>query len=366
MISNEIAKDLQVLGWEEIIEKYSEIKEHYEFFKGLSKKELDIIRKNWSFRGLSSLKKDELSVELLRRILLEVEDYSKDLLGYELLEAKSSSQYLLNKGLVFDGGNDFMLNYIREFACEDDKRDIVEISRGLIQYYGFIEIKELKKALEHYSVSTTLKNLEKVLKEYSILDDTVEVSKKHFKLCDCVIDKDTIRRLSKDKEYFYPELSELKKHGNGKTFNIINRQMFDKIFDSIDEVKESKEEILSKSFIALNNGEKINEISAKIIEDYNLDNLKYSSVIQESFKDIFASSSLWELKGNTPNSIYELLMQMAETTEVEKETEEKTMPISSPVVEQGPITAVRRKKIGRNEPCPCGSGKKYKKCCLNK
>ncbi|MDW7740673.1 MAG: SEC-C metal-binding domain-containing protein [Bacillota bacterium] len=21
------------------------------------------------------------------------------------------------------------------------------------------------------------------------------------------------------------------------------------------------------------------------------------------------------------------------------------------------------KKIGRNEPCPCGSGKKYKKCC---
>jgi SEC-C motif-containing protein len=23
-------------------------------------------------------------------------------------------------------------------------------------------------------------------------------------------------------------------------------------------------------------------------------------------------------------------------------------------------------KVGRNEPCPCGSGKKYKKCCANK
>src|SRR5690554_5355147 len=23
-------------------------------------------------------------------------------------------------------------------------------------------------------------------------------------------------------------------------------------------------------------------------------------------------------------------------------------------------------KIGRNDPCPCGSGKKYKKCCLGK
>jgi len=26
----------------------------------------------------------------------------------------------------------------------------------------------------------------------------------------------------------------------------------------------------------------------------------------------------------------------------------------------------KKKKIGRNDPCPCGSGKKYKKCCLRK
>ena len=25
---------------------------------------------------------------------------------------------------------------------------------------------------------------------------------------------------------------------------------------------------------------------------------------------------------------------------------------------------VKSKKIGRNEPCPCGSGKKYKRCCM--
>lgn len=31
----------------------------------------------------------------------------------------------------------------------------------------------------------------------------------------------------------------------------------------------------------------------------------------------------------------------------------------------GPLAA-KPKKIGRNDPCPCGSGKKYKKCCLNK
>ena len=34
--------------------------------------------------------------------------------------------------------------------------------------------------------------------------------------------------------------------------------------------------------------------------------------------------------------------------------------------EDGAVEVAQRKvgkKVGRNEPCPCGSGKKYKKCC---
>jgi hypothetical protein len=34
------------------------------------------------------------------------------------------------------------------------------------------------------------------------------------------------------------------------------------------------------------------------------------------------------------------------------------------VVETTPLP-VEKPKVGRNDPCPCGSGKKYKKCCLN-
>lgn len=30
------------------------------------------------------------------------------------------------------------------------------------------------------------------------------------------------------------------------------------------------------------------------------------------------------------------------------------------------VTVQRKHKVGRNDPCPCGSGKKYKKCCLGK
>jgi hypothetical protein len=33
----------------------------------------------------------------------------------------------------------------------------------------------------------------------------------------------------------------------------------------------------------------------------------------------------------------------------------------------GPSPYIKpEKEIGRNDPCPCGSGKKYKKCCMDK
>jgi preprotein translocase subunit SecA len=38
---------------------------------------------------------------------------------------------------------------------------------------------------------------------------------------------------------------------------------------------------------------------------------------------------------------------------------EDEQPLPPPVE---PIHA-HKKEVGRNDPCPCGSGKKYKKCC---
>jgi hypothetical protein len=42
------------------------------------------------------------------------------------------------------------------------------------------------------------------------------------------------------------------------------------------------------------------------------------------------------------------------------------VPIEMPLPSKVPALKGKTKKIGRNAPCPCGSGKKYKKCCLNK
>jgi hypothetical protein len=41
-----------------------------------------------------------------------------------------------------------------------------------------------------------------------------------------------------------------------------------------------------------------------------------------------------------------------------------SLPAAAPVEDyEPPRPFVREPKIGRNDPCPCGSGKKYKKCC---
>jgi len=46
----------------------------------------------------------------------------------------------------------------------------------------------------------------------------------------------------------------------------------------------------------------------------------------------------------------------------EPSTEPVSGPQESPLPEPA-ATASPDAKVGRNDPCPCGSGRKYKKCC---
>ena len=44
----------------------------------------------------------------------------------------------------------------------------------------------------------------------------------------------------------------------------------------------------------------------------------------------------------------------------------RSQGLERPIPPPGARRAQARSRIGRNDPCPCGSGKKYKKCCLGK
>ena len=57
---------------------------------------------------------------------------------------------------------------------------------------------------------------------------------------------------------------------------------------------------------------------------------------------------------------------------IQSPEEVKREKVAKDVREGGTDKSVKRQpvvkkiKIGRNDPCPCGSGKKYKNCCLDK
>ncbi len=60
--------------------------------------------------------------------------------------------------------------------------------------------------------------------------------------------------------------------------------------------------------------------------------------------------------------------QRYERKREEKEQYRKSLPTEDDPPLPPPPETIRaeKKEPGRNDPCPCGSGKKYKQCCLKK
>ena len=78
----------------------------------------------------------------------------------------------------------------------------------------------------------------------------------------------------------------------------------------------------------------------------------------------------FEMFDEMVNSIQEDTVRLILTVQVRREEEPKREQVAKPTVAihgddgaEKPKPVHKAKKPGRNDPCPCGSGKKYKKCC---
>ena len=63
--------------------------------------------------------------------------------------------------------------------------------------------------------------------------------------------------------------------------------------------------------------------------------------------------------------IMDAVQNNTETTQETLSTAIGSMPNISQYIPRKPKQMKREYTIGRNDECPCGSGKKYKKCCLS-
>lgn len=98
---------------------------------------------------------------------------------------------------------------------------------------------------------------------------------------------------------------------------------------------------------------------AEVLKEVGGMGLKGSTIsakaqLQELIEKLAAKTRRWELNGFNAEEYLELLGEAALA---------EAIPADRLVVITAKKAAV---EVGRNDPCPCGSGKKYKKCCMNK
>ena len=90
---------------------------------------------------------------------------------------------------------------------------------------------------------------------------------------------------------------------------------------------------------------------------FRLSSMKISRSDSFSFEDMIAS-----IRENTVRQIYTVrLRNKEEEPQREQVLKPTTESAGDQTLKKQPIK--KAQKIGRNDPCPCGSGKKYKQCC---
>lgn len=91
------------------------------------------------------------------------------------------------------------------------------------------------------------------------------------------------------------------------------------------------------------------QLSVNAIDQYfEFKNIDQVNQFAQLHQGLHNNCRQWETKGHRPNDLG------------------KSKPSQMRFREhKEPIKSVKSNKVGRNEPCPCGSGRKYKHCCLN-
>ena len=366
----------------------------YDTVKGLTKDEMDNIRKKLDLKNLSALKKADLASELARQIpakyemLLRMLDKGRYGLIKEIVKKSGiisgvhmTTAYiepLMEHGLVFPGiFNNKQVIYtpielIDIFLRIDgaELEQIIErntewimLTNGYLYYYGVAEVWPIKEKissitsqeidfLEYMNVMSfavdcygQVRFSEYGFKEQRVFD-AGEITKEHRSRPDIDFYPFTKKQLLTAGAPGYIE----KTPAMNSLINFLLRHY------------ELKDEHINEIAIQLNNMI-VNEAETSTIYQYLQSLLEFTpsdifmKELETRLMDLHNNTRMWILKGHTP---YETVKKDEKCMEPLLPEACYPTPRESNVVDIG-----TRTKVGRNDPCPCGSGKKYKKCCLS-
>ena len=332
----------------------------------------------------SSLKKDDLILELNKMYneninkLLMIVNYKT----YKLLEMLKNSNgkgicigkeyeeevQFLEKTLIIEEAiidnekneiyiyfNDNMENRFSKFINSKNEKQIkknqemVDLILDIVNTYGIIQV--------DYELSNMLNDLleEKIDVDYLIelIDYNIDIRRNtYIPNCDTdlflvsnnlynpqeIIDERRKRNLD------YKKFTKDELRGNNLE-SLIKSDDAQKAINLLKDINYEMPESLVKAFILkIMRSAQINVKDFMNVENLNFENIDQANEYLQLMMNLHNNIPHYALYGYSPN---ELMKNQLE--EIKKQEESS-----------------RNKKIGRNDPCPCGSGKKYKHCCLNK
>ena len=390
-INEEIAAFLEKRKKSLLKYKVKEENKLIDVLMSLTKTELDDIRINLGVGGTSSLKKQELADALAGAILNFAPNWLANIENeqYELLNkivqsetcikgdiiTPSQVDYLNSIGIVFSGSKDkehylFIPEELKEVFKNINSKsfkkkvllnnETVRLATGILFYYGYLDYEQLYEMVTRIinKKEISLERFVGVLINGSCWQDeiiTLEFGAQHINVVN--LEELIETQLEWSKEEFRP-LSYEEIYQAGQPGYVVKNQQYlqmekflaEKLNVSIEEVNGFMQDIIIMI---------MNEETSAFIFDYMQDmiaipNQKIAKQLSLLLLELYNSVNIFKLKGYTLNELDKMMGKTAKGLVVSKA--------------RGKDNVIRvsfgEKTAGRNEPCPCGSGKKYKKCCM--
>lgn len=358
---------------------WKEIKMPYnlgDIIHGLKKSEMTHIRQNLGIKYLSSLNKDDLASELtkLLPIFFEYTIRKFDRSLFDLITSivhnsgaipcadmkLSDVEKLMRYGIAFPGklDNQKVLFMPEELINQYNLLNIIEIERviqrntewillaqGMLYYYGVMDAWRLIKNVEKYvdqkvNIDEFIDVLSFSCYFYEYMDMT-DYGYRDSRVHDsrAIIAEHNKRH---DVDYYPFTKKYLLKTGNrnNRSLSPEMKSFTDFLLLNYDIPKDGIYEISDQLINIINMG-----LNPSVIIEYletwiEIPSFEYLQILTTKVTELYNNTRQWALKGHTPGELFK---------------------VSSPP--NNVIEMPTQNKIGRNDPCPCGSGKKYKKCC---
>lgn len=339
-----------------------------ELINCLSKDEIYNIARNLGVNKISGLNKDKLIEKLLEEYINLVE---KRTLLFDEERYKILKSYIDNKGVkLFDDIDEEEVDksayFIQQGLLFPTVKDEVsmflmpEVVQNLIKEKNNIEYRRIIK-----NNSEILNVFRGMNKAYGILtlNDAKEIINRFFNIEDINIDE-----LIVESAYYYNEYRE-----EGSL--IVNNE--------IDEFKELQDNIEKDMNYAVISKEELLSMS----EEHWIYNSKAGKAFYKEFTDMFSVNKdmliammedlVLDVQEHEPKVAVD---KMIELIKIENEQAKyvatnmmnkfanklrlwKYKGATTNDFKSNTVSSKENKLVGRNDPCPCGSGKKYKKCC---